>query len=114
MPYALERPDKRMRITLRLDPDLVEQLKALAVSRNAPLGAVLNVVIRTGLATELASPSRPYKIPARPMQLQPGIDLTHALRLADALDDAERIRKLKRRDSGAGPFPTDAAGQPLA
>jgi hypothetical protein len=31
------------------------------------------------------------------MGLQPGVDLTHALRLADSLEDEEIVRKLARR-----------------
>jgi hypothetical protein len=35
-------------------------------------------------------------MPARPLGLRPDIDLTHALRLDDALEDEERLRKLEQ------------------
>lgn len=85
-----------MRTTLTLDEDVAEQLKALARRRNLSFKNALNSVLRAGLAAERGG-SRPYRAPARPMGLRPGIDLTHALRLAAALDDEEIIRELELR-----------------
>lgn len=85
-----------MRTTVTLDPDVAEQLKALASRRNLSFKAVLNSTVRAGLAAERGG-GRPYLTPTRPMGLQPGIDLTHALRLADALEDEEIVRKLALR-----------------
>ena len=85
-----------MRTTVTLDPDVVEQLKAVARRRNLSFKAALNSAVRAGLAAERGG-SRAYKVPARPMHLRPGVDLTHALRIADSLEDEEIVRKLELR-----------------
>jgi hypothetical protein len=85
-----------MRTTVTLDPDVVEQLKAFARSRNLSFKAALNNAIRAAMAAERGG-SKPYQVPARPMRLRPGIDLTHALGMADALEDEEVMRKLEVR-----------------
>jgi hypothetical protein len=71
---------------IALDPDVAEHLKALAHRRNVSFKAALNGTVRAGLAVERGG-GRPYHTPARPMRLRPGIDLTHALRLAAPLED---------------------------
>lgn len=85
-----------IRTTVTLDPDVAEQLKALARRRNVSFKAALNSAVRAGLAAERGD-STPYRVPARPMGLRPDIDLTHALALADSLEDDEIIRKLELR-----------------
>jgi hypothetical protein len=85
-----------MRTTVTLDPDVVEQLKAFARRRNLSFKAALNSAVRAGLGAERGG-VRPYQAPARPMGLRPGIDLTHGLQLADALEDEEIARKLALR-----------------
>lgn len=85
-----------MRTTVTLDPDVVEQLKAMARNRNLSFKAALNNAVRAGLAAERGV-SRQYKMPTQPMHMRPGVDITHALRLADSLEDEEIIRKLERR-----------------
>jgi hypothetical protein len=85
-----------MRTTVTLDPDVAEQLKALVRRRNVSFRAALNSTVRAGLAVEPGG-SRPYRVPARPMGLRPGVDLTHALRLAASLEDEEIVRKLELR-----------------
>ena len=83
-----------MRTTVTLDPDVVEQLKALARRRNLSFKAALNDAVRAGLVAERGG-SRPFRVDARPMHLRPDVDLTHALQLAEALEDEEIIRKLE-------------------
>ena len=85
-----------MRTTVTLDPDVLEQVKSLARRRNLSFRAALNDAIRAGLAAERGG-SRRYTLPARPMRLRPGIEMTHALRMADALEDEEVVRKLQLR-----------------
>jgi hypothetical protein len=86
----------QMRTTVTLDPDVAEQLKAFARRRNLSFKAALNSTVRAGLAAERGG-SRPYRVPARPMGLRPGVDLTHALRMAASLEDEEVVRKLELR-----------------
>ncbi len=85
-----------MRTTVTLDSDVVEQLKSLALRRNLSFRAALNDTVRAGLAAERGG-RRAYRVPARSMQLRPGIDLMDALRLADSLEDEEIVRKLQLR-----------------
>ena len=82
-----------MRITVTLDPDVVEQLKSLMRERDLSFKEALNSAVRAGLAAERGE-RRPYRTPTRPMGLRPGIDLTKALQLAASLEDEEIIRKL--------------------
>jgi hypothetical protein len=85
-----------MRTTVTLDPDVAEQLKGFARRRNLSFKAALNTAIRAGLASERGS-ARSYQVPARPMGLRAGADLTRALGIAEALEDEEIVRKLELR-----------------
>ena len=75
-----------MRTTLTLDPDLWMRLKELAEERSVSFEEILNPTLRAGLATSPPA-VRPFKVRAKPMGVRPGIDLSRALRLADALED---------------------------
>lgn len=85
-----------MRTTVTLDPDVAEQVKALSRQRNVSFKRALNDAIRAGLAAERGG-ARRYRVPARPMALRPGIDLTKALHVAEELENAEIVRKLELR-----------------
>ncbi|MCC6943079.1 MAG: hypothetical protein IT335_00800 [Thermomicrobiales bacterium] len=80
--------------TITFDPDIAQQLKQLAEERDVPLDVVVNDTVRAGLeAPKIVRP--PYKVASRPMGLRPGVDLTHALALADELYDEEFERKYR-------------------
>lgn len=81
---------------MTLDADVVELLKACVRRSDRSFKAVINEAIRAGLAAQRGE-RRPYRTPSRPMHLQPGVDLTHALRLAASLEDDEILRKLELR-----------------
>lgn len=85
-----------MRTTVTLDPDVEVKVRALARERGISFKEALNDILRRGLS-ERPEASRPYRLPARPMGLRPGIDLDKALALAAGLEDAETIRKLELR-----------------
>lgn len=85
-----------MRTTVSLDPDVVEQVKALAHRRNLSFKAALNSAVRAGLAAERGG-ARPYRTPTWPMGVRPGVDLTHALQMAADLEDEEILRKFELR-----------------
>ena len=85
-----------MRTTVTLDSDLAAKLRALARERGISFKEALNSTLRRGLASGGGSPQR-YRLASRRLGLRPGVDLEHALRLADELEDAETIRKLELR-----------------
>ena len=88
-----------MRTTLTLDDRVAKALKALAHRSGKPFKRVVNETLQAGLAAgDAPTKARPYRV--KPVSLGgvvPGIDLTKALSLADALEDAEIARKLEMR-----------------
>ena len=88
-----------MRTTLTLDDRVAKALKALAHRSGKPFKRVVNETLQAGLAAaEAPAKARRYRV--KPVSLGgvvPGIDLTKALRLADALEDDEIARKLELR-----------------
>jgi len=88
-----------MRTTLTIDDRIAKALKALAHRSGKPFKRVVNDTLQAGLAAgEAPAKARPYRV--TPVSLggpMPGIDLTKALRLADALEDDEIGRKLELR-----------------
>jgi hypothetical protein len=86
-----------MRTTVTLDADVAAKLRSLARERGVSFKEALNSALRRGLAPDAASATRPYALPSRRLDLRPGVDLEHALRLAGELEDAETIRKLELR-----------------
>jgi hypothetical protein len=81
------------RTTVTLDPDVAEHLKAVARRRGQSFKVVLNNAVRAGLAAERGG-GKPYVMQTYDMG-PPKVDLTHALRLADELEDEELIRRLR-------------------
>lgn len=88
-----------MRTTLTIDDRIAKALKALAHRSGKPFKQVVNETLQAGLAArEAPARARPYRLtPVSLGGVVPGIDLTKALRLADALDDDEIARKLELR-----------------
>jgi predicted transcriptional regulator len=84
------------RTTVTLDPDVKEQLKAVARKRNVSFKVALNDTVRAGLA-EGRGGRRRFVVDARPMGVKPGVNLTKALQLAADLEDEEIMRKLELR-----------------
>ncbi|HEV8630273.1 MAG TPA: DUF2191 domain-containing protein [Thermoanaerobaculia bacterium] len=84
-----------MRTTLTLDDALARELKKLAVETGKPFKVVVNETLMRGLQ----APVRRSRFRQKTFSLggaRPGVDLTKALALADALEDAERAAKLSR------------------
>jgi len=84
-----------MRTTVRLDNEIIEQLKARARKEDVSMTRMLNRALREGLrATGRNRPRRePYR--EHPLPLGPAkLDLTKALALAAAFEDEEIVRKL--------------------
>lgn len=85
-----------MRTTVTLDADLDRRLREVARQRRISYKAAINAAIRAGLAPGADGP-RPYREKVRALGVQPGVDLTKALDLAAALEDAATIQKLALR-----------------
>ena len=88
-----------MRTTLTIDDRIAKALKALAHRSGKPFKRVVNETLEAGLAhREAPSRARPFRVaPVSLGGVVPGVDLTKALRLADALEDDEIARKLELR-----------------
>ena len=85
-----------MRTTVTIDRDLAAKLRRIARERGISFKDALNTALRTGIGAP-AGAGHPYRLPVRRLGLRPGIDLDRASHLADALEDAETIRKLELR-----------------
>lgn len=85
-----------MRTTITLDPDVAAALQRLASERGATFKATVNATLRAGLETGSTGP-RPYREKTQSLGVQPGVDLTKALRLAAELEDEETLRKVELR-----------------
>lgn len=86
-----------MRTTVTLEPDLVAALKERAAEQGVPFKEVLNRTLRAGLTQGAASGPREFRQRTVALGLRPGLDIDRAGRLADDLEDAERVRKLELR-----------------
>lgn len=85
-----------MRTTLTLDDDLALQLQDLAHRQGRSFKDIVNQFLRLGLASAERVEPRRYRLePSHMGGPLPGVDLERALRLADALEDAEIARKLE-------------------
>ena len=86
------------RSTVRIDDDLMTELKALAHRENISLTRILNRVIRQGLAASSKKPKSPKRFKEMPVAMgKPRVDIDKALTLAADLEDEEIIRKLSLR-----------------
>ena len=84
-----------MRTTLRIDDDLLRELKSRAVSENLSVSKLLNRVIRQGLASK---PTKRVRYREKTFSLgAPLVNLDKALALAAAEEDEHVLRKLAAR-----------------
>jgi hypothetical protein len=83
-----------MRTTVRIDDDLLRDLKQRAHIEKMSLAKVVNETLRRGLAATLSKPRKaPYREKTYSMG-PPLVDLTKALALAAQLEDEEIIKKM--------------------
>jgi hypothetical protein len=90
--------DVLMRTTLTIDESLFQALKDLAHRSGKSFREVIDETLRAGLTR--GSRPRPARYRLKPASLggvNPGVDLTKALQLADTLEDLEIARKLEQR-----------------
>jgi len=86
-----------MRSTMRIDDDLLMELKDHARKENVSLTRMLNRTLRAGLrAANFRIPRRRHRETTYAMG-QPRVDLRKALAMAAGLEDEEIARKLLLR-----------------
>lgn len=84
-----------MRTTVTLEPDVAAQLKQRAQQQDISFKDALNNTLRAGLGGGVDR--EPFAQTTASLGLREGLDLDRAGRLADELEDAERVRKLELR-----------------
>ena len=88
-----------MRTTVRIDDELIEELKRRAQRQRTSLNKLLNRVIREGLATvnKPKAPRRRFRQATFDMGVA-RIDVDKALSIAATPEDEETVRKLALRE----------------
>lgn len=85
-----------MRTTVRVDDDLMHELKELAHKEGISLAQLFNRTVREGLEalkSKASKPKKPYREKTFNMG-KPKVDLTKALQIAAELENEEILRKL--------------------
>jgi hypothetical protein len=86
-----------MRTTVRIDDDLLGELKRRAHAEGSSLGKLVNQAIRRGLAPrKQTARTKPYREKVFDMG-EPRFSIEKALSFAAALEDDEILRKLSLR-----------------
>lgn len=88
-----------MRTTVTIDPDVQALLRKAMRERGAPFKQVLNAAIREGLRGPSRKRDKPFRQRTFDMG-RPLVDLTKALSLAAALEDAQTLSRPRRRRDG--------------
>ena len=87
------------RTTITLDDALERQIKEYALASGRSFKDVVDALLRIGYETSLAGlAAKPYKL--KPISMgtpAADVDLVRAMALSDALEDEERISRLRRR-----------------
>ena len=105
-----------MRTTVQIDDDLAVQLRELCEETGESFTQVFNQVLRLGLTARRfaeAAPKPPFVQRTYDMG-KPLVDLTKALAVADALDDAERVARMARHNMPAVVTSSSAGSEPSA
>ena len=84
-----------MRSTVRIDDDLMIELKARAYAESVSLTRMLNRTLRAGLAQRKRDGQRTRRFKQKTVSMgRPKVDLDKALALAAQLEDDEVARRL--------------------
>lgn len=78
-----------MRTTVTIDAKVDARLRRMARERGISFKDAFNSMLRAGLDTHEAA--QPYRVPARPLMLRPGVDIDRALGLAATLEDETQL-----------------------
>jgi hypothetical protein len=87
-----------MRTTIRIDDDLLRELREIAVRERGSLTAIVNRTLRRGLrgSNDPVQAQRPYR--ERVFSLgEPRVPLVKALTLAAEMEDAETLEEIAKR-----------------
>ncbi len=89
----------KMRTTLTIDDQTAKKLKEIAHRTGKSWKQVVNETLQQGLRADgVRESAKPYRLkPVSMGDVAAGYDLDRALRLADALEDEELVRKLALR-----------------
>ena len=85
----------RVRTTLRLDDDLLIELKKRASREGLTLSELVNLALRQGLGAPSRTRRRPFRQKTRDLG-RPSFDVTKANAIAAGLEDEAIRRKLAR------------------
>ncbi len=87
-----------MRTTIRLDGSLLRELAETARREKVSMNRLTGRLLHCGLRQDRAGAALPRRFRERPCRMgQPRVDLTKALSVAAALEDAEVGRELAAR-----------------
>lgn len=87
-----------MRSTVRIDDDLMIELKARAHTQSVSLTRLINRTLRAGLARPAFDRPGTKRFKQKTVSMgRPTVDLDKALALASRLEDEEIVRKLALR-----------------
>ena len=87
----------KKRTTLTLDPDVVARLEDEVHRQRKPFRQVVNEAIRRGLSSsDRTRKLPPYRLKPFKGGLMPGFESANFNHLADQLEDAAILRKLRR------------------
>jgi hypothetical protein len=87
-----------MRTTIRIDDDLLIDLKEQARREKSSLNRLLNRLLRRGLTDAGGRERQPGRYREKPLRMgRPHFNLDKALDLAAALDDEQTLAKLAER-----------------
>jgi hypothetical protein len=80
-----------VRTTLSIDDDIARKLQAAVRKTGLPFKAIVNSMLRAGLAQPLTPPKRkPFKVRAAPLGLRPGLSFDNIEELLDLVDGPMR------------------------
>jgi len=85
-----------MRTTVTLDPDVAAKVKAEMKQSDLTFKQAVNNLIRKAPKSDGKKPVNPFTKWARPLGLNPDLDLNSTSRLLEQLDELDRLEDLKK------------------